>query len=245
MFGVTTLTGIVFGIAPALRATGVNVNEALKQTGRSVTGARSSARQDTAGRAGGGLADVAGRVGALPPHAAQPAAGRHRLQSRRTSCSSGSPRRSSGSMRSGRSRSTTSCSRRSAACPAYAASRCRTRRCSPGASTAPASSCAGRVYPTGQRDLNNGINRLVTSTNFFEMMEIPMVLGPRLHASRQRDRAENRGDQRGGREEILPERKPHGPAVRIERGDDRSAGNRRCAARREIQQRARSGAPTM
>src|SRR4029078_6568123 len=36
-----TLTGIVFGIAPALRATGVNVNETLKQTGRSVTGARS------------------------------------------------------------------------------------------------------------------------------------------------------------------------------------------------------------
>ena len=35
----------------------------------------------------------------------------------------------------------------------------------------------GRVYPTGQRDLNNGINRLVTSTNFFEMMEIPIVLG--------------------------------------------------------------------
>jgi predicted permease len=35
----------------------------------------------------------------------------------------------------------------------------------------------GRVYPAGQRDLNNSINRLVTSTNFFEMMEIPMVLG--------------------------------------------------------------------
>jgi predicted permease len=35
----------------------------------------------------------------------------------------------------------------------------------------------GRVYPTGQRDLNNGINRLVISTNFFEMMEIPIVLG--------------------------------------------------------------------
>ena len=35
----------------------------------------------------------------------------------------------------------------------------------------------GRVYPAGQRDLNNSINRLVISTNFFEMMEIPLVLG--------------------------------------------------------------------
>ena len=38
---ITALTGIVFGIAPALRATGGDVNSALKQTGRSVAGARS------------------------------------------------------------------------------------------------------------------------------------------------------------------------------------------------------------
>jgi predicted permease len=39
--GVTALTGIVFGIAPALRATGGDVGAALKHTGRSVTGSRS------------------------------------------------------------------------------------------------------------------------------------------------------------------------------------------------------------
>jgi len=38
---VTVLTGLVFGIAPALRATGMNVSATLKETGRSVTGARS------------------------------------------------------------------------------------------------------------------------------------------------------------------------------------------------------------
>jgi predicted permease len=38
---ITGTTGIVFGIAPAFRGTGMNVNSALKETGRGVVGARS------------------------------------------------------------------------------------------------------------------------------------------------------------------------------------------------------------
>ena len=39
--GVTLVTGIVFGIAPALRGTGMNVSSALKETSRSVVAGRS------------------------------------------------------------------------------------------------------------------------------------------------------------------------------------------------------------
>jgi predicted permease len=39
---VSVVTGIIFGIAPALRGTGVNVNAALKESGRSVVGSRSA-----------------------------------------------------------------------------------------------------------------------------------------------------------------------------------------------------------
>lgn len=41
VLGVTCVTGILFGIAPALRGTRMNLNSTLKETGRSVIGARS------------------------------------------------------------------------------------------------------------------------------------------------------------------------------------------------------------
>jgi predicted permease len=41
ILAITGVTGIVFGIAPAFRGTGMNVSSALKETGRSVIGSRS------------------------------------------------------------------------------------------------------------------------------------------------------------------------------------------------------------
>ena len=41
VLGVTVVTGIVFGIVPALRATGMNVSATLKESSRSVAGSRS------------------------------------------------------------------------------------------------------------------------------------------------------------------------------------------------------------
>jgi predicted permease len=35
----------------------------------------------------------------------------------------------------------------------------------------------GRVYPVGRGDLGNDINRLIVSSNFFETMEIPILVG--------------------------------------------------------------------
>ena len=43
--GVTVVTGIVFGIAPALRATSMNVSATLKETSRAVAGSRSLLRK--------------------------------------------------------------------------------------------------------------------------------------------------------------------------------------------------------
>src|SRR5258708_17546468 len=45
VLAVTLVTGVVFGIAPALRGTGMNVSSALKETSGSVVGGRSLLRQ--------------------------------------------------------------------------------------------------------------------------------------------------------------------------------------------------------
>ena len=223
VLGVTALTGIVFGIAPALRATRVNVSDALKQTGRSVVGSRSALGKSLLVvqvavslmlLVGAGLflrtlhnlrqVDVGFNPQNLLLFRINPTLNRYDEKRQiamytqlleRIAIGAGRPRRW----------------------------HCRTRRCCRAASTAPVFSSAAASIPTGQRDFNNSINRLVISTNFFEMMEIPIVLGRGFSPRGQRDRAESGGHQRGGGEEVFPEREPDRPAIRIERRDDRSA----------------------
>ena len=79
---VTGLTGIVFGIAPALRATGMNVSAALKETSRVGGRLAQRPRQVAAGAAGRHLARAVGGGGTVSPHAAEPAQRRRRIQYR-------------------------------------------------------------------------------------------------------------------------------------------------------------------
>ena len=80
VLAVTVVTGIVFGIAPALRATSLNVSAALKETSRSIAGSRSLLTRGAAGPAGRRLARPADRRRPVPAHAEQPPARGRRLQ---------------------------------------------------------------------------------------------------------------------------------------------------------------------
>jgi predicted permease len=176
VIAVTAVTGVVFGIAPALRATAVNVNETLKQTGRSVSGGRSVLGKSLlvvqvalslmllvgAGlflRTLHNLRHV--EVGFNPenlllfritPQLA-------RVDEKRQIALYNQLLDRIGSV------------------PGVKAVALSNPALLSGSVNSTSIFVRGRVYPTGQRDLNNGINRLVTSTNFFEMMEIPILLG--------------------------------------------------------------------
>jgi predicted permease len=176
VFGVTTLTGIVFGIAPALRATGVNVNETLKQTGRSVTGARSRLGKSLLVvqvavslmlLVGSGLflrtlhnlrqVDVGFNPQNLLLFRINPSL--MRFDEKRQIALYNQLLEKIGTV------------------PGVRAVALSNPALLSGSVNSTSIFVRGRVYPTGQRDLNNSINRLVTSANFFGMMEIPLVLG--------------------------------------------------------------------
>jgi predicted permease len=175
--GITGLTGIVFGIAPALRGTGMNVSSALKDTGRSVIGSRS-----ILGRSllvvqvaislvllvGAGLflrtlhnlrhVDVGFNPQNLVLFRVNPSLNRY------------DDKRIAALYRDMLDRLNTVPGVRAAAMsqPALLS----------GSVNSTSIFVQGRVYPAGRpRGDSNDINRLVISPNFFEVMGIPMVMG--------------------------------------------------------------------
>jgi predicted permease len=176
VIGVTALTGIVFGIAPAVRATSVEVSDALKQTGRSVTGSRSALGKSLLVvqvavslmlLIGAGLflrtlhnlrqVDVGFNPQNLLLFRINPALNRYDEKRQIAMYNQ--------------------LLERIASVPGVRGVALSNPGLLSGGVNSTSIYVRGRVYPTGQRDLNNNINRLVISTNFFEMMEIPVVLG--------------------------------------------------------------------
>jgi hypothetical protein len=78
--GVSMLTGIVFGLLPALRATRVDLAGAMKESSRSVTGSRSRPQQGPGRAAGRDVARAARRRRPVPADAREPQARGRRVR---------------------------------------------------------------------------------------------------------------------------------------------------------------------
>jgi len=176
VIGITALTGIVFGIAPALRATAVNVNETLKQSGRSVAGSRSVLGKSLL------VVQVALSL-MLLVGAGLFLRTLHNLRQVEIGFNPQNLllfRINPGLARFDEKRQIALYNQlldRIGSVPGVKAVALSNPALLSGSVNGTSIFVRGRVYPTGQRDLNNNINRLVTSPNFFEMMEIPILLG--------------------------------------------------------------------
>jgi predicted permease len=184
---VTLVTGILFGIAPALRGTGINVTSALKETSRSVVGGRSVL----------GKALLVVQVAISLVLLIGAGLFLQTLQNLRHVDVGFNPQnlllfRVNPSLNRYDEKKTTALYRdlleRIGAVPGVRA----VALSNPGLLSGSVSSTSiyvqGRSYPTGRSDaLDNSINRLAISPNFFEVMGIPVVLG---RAFGDRDNAE-------------------------------------------------------
>jgi predicted permease len=173
---VTAVTGIVFGLAPALRATGGDVNAALKQTSRSVAGSRSvlgksllvlQVALSLVLLVGAGLflrtlqnlrhVDVGFNPQNLMLFRLQP--NLNRYDDKRTLALWGQVLD------------------RIAAVPGVRAVALTNPALLSGSVNSTSFYVRGRVYEGDPREFQNSINRLVVSPNFFDVMEIPILVG--------------------------------------------------------------------
>ena len=176
---VTGVTGIVFGIAPALRGTGMNVNSALKETSRSVVGSRSVLSKmllvvqvaiSLVLLVGAGLflrtltnlrhVDVGFNPQNLLLFRVNPGLNRY------------DEKRMAALYRDLLDRMKSAPGVRGVAMsqPALLS----------GGVNSTSIYVQGRIYPAGRQTVGNGIHRLVVSPNFFEVMGIPIVMGRSL-----------------------------------------------------------------
>ena len=179
VLGVTALTGIVFGIAPALRATGGDVSSALKQTGRGVAGSRTILGKSllifqvaisVVLLVGAGLflrtlqnlrhVDVGFNPQNLMLFRVQPNLNRY------------DEKRSVALMNQ--------LLERIAAVPGVRAVALTNPALLSGSVNSTSIYVRGRTYSGDPREFQNSINRLVISPNFFDVMEIPIVAGRSL-----------------------------------------------------------------
>ncbi len=225
---ITGLTGVLFGIAPALRGTGMNVSSALKETGRSVIGSRSFLGKSLlivqvaislVLLVGAGLflrtlhnlrqVDVGFNPENLLLFRINPSLNRY------------DEKRMTALYRD--------MLERLAAVPGVRGVAMSNPALLSGSVNSTSIYVQGRVYPPGRpQGEGNSINRLVISTNFFEVMGIPLVKGRGIHGSRHQHLAEGRRRQRGGGAQVLSKRGSHREAVRVEPRD--RPGSRRSSA---------------
>ena len=173
---ITAVTGIIFGIAPALRATGGDVNAALKQTTRSVAGSRSvlgksllvvQVALSLVLLVGAGLflrtlqnlrhVDVGFNPHNLMLFRLQPNLNRY------------DDKRTLALWRQ--------VLERIAAVPGVRAAALTNPALLSGSVNSTSIYVRGRTYAGDPREFQNSINRLIISPNFFEVMEIPILTG--------------------------------------------------------------------
>ncbi len=176
VLAVTLVTGVVFGIAPALRGTGMNVSSALKETSRSVVGGRSLL----------GKALLVVQVAISLVLLIGAGLFVQTLQNLRHVDVGFNPQnlllfRVSPSLNRYDEKKTTALYHdlleRLGSVPGVRGAAMSTPALLSGGVNSTGIYVQGRVYSGSRQGENNSINRLVISPNFFEVMGIPVILG--------------------------------------------------------------------
>ncbi len=235
--GISMLTGLVFGLIPAMRATQVDLSSAMKENSRSVAASRTwlskallitQVAVSVVLLIGAGLfvrtlqnlrsVDVGFNPGNILMFRINPALNRYSTNAPPSSMSA--------------------CGRRSRRLPGVqAVSFTRTALLSGSTST----TGIYRQGATTEKEVND-FYIMSVSPKFFATMQIPVLRGRDFNERDVADADGIRAHQRDRGEEVLPERRSDRPARRPVARGKRSDGDRRHHPRHQVRQRARPGA---